>query len=140
MAMIIDAKNLIMGRLASFAAKQALKGEEIVIINAELTIITGSKANILERYTQRKERGHPYAGPFFERNEYRALKKTIRGMLPYKQAKGKEAARRVMCYNSIPKEFEGKQTITLKDCNIKNTQNLKYMTLKEVCKHMGKKE
>ena len=33
--MIIDATDLIMGRLASFAAKQALRGEQVEIINVE---------------------------------------------------------------------------------------------------------
>jgi len=33
--MIINADNLIVGRLASFAAKKALMGEEVIIVNSE---------------------------------------------------------------------------------------------------------
>ena len=40
---IIDGKGAILGRLASYAAKQALKGEEIVVLNCEEVIITGNK-------------------------------------------------------------------------------------------------
>ena len=36
---IIDGKGTILGRLASYAAKEALKGEEIVILNCNEVII-----------------------------------------------------------------------------------------------------
>ena len=45
MIKIIDGKNTVLGRLASFAAKEALKGEEIVVLNCEQVIITGNKKN-----------------------------------------------------------------------------------------------
>ena len=40
---IIDGKNAVLGRLASFVAKEALKGEEIVIVNCDEIMITGNK-------------------------------------------------------------------------------------------------
>ncbi len=138
--MIIDAKDLIMGRLASFAAKQALRGEAIDIINAEHTIITGSPKNILQHYQQKRDRGHPYAGPFFQRHEHRLLKKTIVGMLPHKQDKGRKAAKRVKCYTGIPSQFQGKQPLDLAAINVHNTRNFKYITLQELCKLLGKKQ
>ena len=48
--MIINADGLITGRLASYAAKQALLGEKVDIINSEKACITGSKPQILEKY------------------------------------------------------------------------------------------
>ena len=45
--MIIDASNLILGRLATFVAKQALLGEQVFIANCEKSVISGDKANIL---------------------------------------------------------------------------------------------
>ena len=53
--MLLDAKNMIMGRLASFAAKEALKGGQIDVVNAELAVITGTKHGVYEKY--RKKRG-----------------------------------------------------------------------------------
>ncbi len=38
--MIIDANNMILGRLASFAAKKALLGEKIDVINCEKAVIS----------------------------------------------------------------------------------------------------
>lgn len=137
--MIIDATNLILGRLASYAAKEALKGNTVDIINAENTVITGKKENIFAHYKQRRDRGHPYAGPFFQRREDRFLKRTIRGMLPRKQAKGRDAGKRIMCYIGTPKHLEGKKTEAPTHLNIQNTQNIKYVTTKAVCAYLGKK-
>ena len=40
---IIDGENAVMGRLASYVAKQALQGEEISIVNCNKVLITGNK-------------------------------------------------------------------------------------------------
>ena len=47
---IIDGKNAVLGRLASYAAKEALKGENIIILNCEKVIVTGNRKNIRERF------------------------------------------------------------------------------------------
>ena len=39
--MIIDGDGAVAGRLASTAAKTLLKGEDVIIVNAEKAIITG---------------------------------------------------------------------------------------------------
>lgn len=41
--MIVDATGLVLGRLASVAAKSLLAGEEVKIVNAEKALITGSR-------------------------------------------------------------------------------------------------
>jgi len=45
--MIIDATNLIAGRLATFVAKKALLGEEIEIVNSEKAVLTGKKSDLM---------------------------------------------------------------------------------------------
>jgi len=44
---IIDADKLILGRMASIVAKRLLNGEMIIIVNAESTVISGSRRNII---------------------------------------------------------------------------------------------
>ncbi len=44
--MIINADNLIIGRIASFAAKKALLGEKVVIVNSEEAVMTGKKKRL----------------------------------------------------------------------------------------------
>jgi large subunit ribosomal protein L13 len=138
--MIIDAKDLIMGRLASFAAKQALRGETVDVINAEKVVITGSRKNVLERYIQKRDRGHPYSGPFFQRREEKLLKKTITGMLPHKQEKGRKATKNIKCYTGIPPQFQGKPVADTTKINVHNTRNFKYITLQELCSLLGRKQ
>lgn len=92
-AKIIDATNASMGRLASTVAKRLLKGEKIVIINAEKAIITGNPLTTKKKYQERRARGTPQHGPFFPTKANAILRRTIRGMLPYKQATGRTAFR-----------------------------------------------
>ncbi len=134
--MIIDAKNLIAGRLAAFAAKQALLGEEIAIVNSEKAIITGSKKNIMAKYKTMNERGEPFHGPFIKKIPDRFLKRIIRGMLPYKKGNGRQAYKRIKCYKGVPKEFQDKKTETVNKANITKVQLAKYMTVGEVCQNL----
>ena len=131
--MIIDAKDLIAGRLGSYAAKQALLGEKVDIVNAELAVISGSKKVVYGKYKAQDERGEPFHGPFLPKLPDRFLRRIIRGMLPYKKGKGREAYKRVKCYVGVPPEFEGKTHETVKGANVVKMQNLKYITVKTVC-------
>lgn len=105
---VIDGKHAVLGRLASYAAKEALKGEEIVILNCEHVIITGNEKNIKEEFDATRGRvGSSQQGPKIARIPERIVKRTIRGMLPnYRFGRGREAFKRIKCYNFIPKEFE----------------------------------
>ena len=92
---IIDANNLVLGRMASAIAPRLLKGEKIEIINAEKAVITGNRESILEKYYRRYHatvKGNPYIqGPKFQRRADRIVAFAVRGMLPYKRKTGKEA-------------------------------------------------
>ena len=110
---VIDGTNAIMGRLASYAAKQSLKGERIAIVNAEKVIITGNKKNILENfYAKRRMSGSTIKGPKTSILAEKILKRTIRGMLPdHREGRGKEALGRIRCYKGIPKEYQDSKKI-----------------------------
>lgn len=110
---VIDGKNAVLGRLASYTAKEALKGEEIAIVNCEQIIITGSKKNILEKRREGKGKiGSGQKGPKYSERKEKIVKRVIRGMLPnHRFGRGREAFKRVKCYVGIPKEFEDKKKI-----------------------------
>ncbi len=110
---IIDGKNATMGRLASYVAKQALRGEEIVVLNCKEVIITGNKQFIKEDYQQRRRRvGSNQKGPRVSQMPEKIVKKAIRGMLPnHRWGRGKEVLQKIKCYNETPKEFEDKKKI-----------------------------
>jgi large subunit ribosomal protein L13 len=114
MTKVIDGKNAVLGRLASYSAKEALKGEEIVILNCEKVIITGNRENIRKGFLEKRERvGSGQRGPKHTRNSERIVKRTIRGMLPnHRGGRGREAMKRIKCYNGVPKDFESSKKIT----------------------------
>jgi large subunit ribosomal protein L13 len=109
---IIDGKNQVLGRLAAFAAKEALKGEEVAVVNCNEVIITGSKKNIQENFNAKRSRfGYSQRGPKHHKTTEKIVKRAIQGMMPTpKEGRGKIALKRVKCYNKIPQEFEGKET------------------------------
>ena len=135
--MIIDAENMILGRLATHVAKKALLGEKIDIVNCEKAVITGGKKYLSNEYRKKNERGtRPTKGPFMPKMPDRFVRRTIRGMLPYKQEKGKNAFKRIMCYISIPDEFKDKKIEKIESCNVSKLGNLKYQYVEKICRSM----
>ena len=126
---IIDGKSAILGRLASYVAKEALKGEEIVILNCDQVIITGNKKNIEESFKERRSRvGSSQKGPKHSKLSERIVKRTIRGMLPeHRFGRGREAFKRIRCHVGIPKEFQESKTI-----KAGKTKPYKFITVKEI--------
>jgi len=143
---IIDGDGLILGRLASTVAKKLLneKDVEIVIVNAERVVISGSKVRTFKDYKAKKDRGSKEQGPFYPKMPDRIIKRTIRGMLPYKHAKGKDAFLRLKVYLSIPEEYEDKAKAVVRELEREELENIsagrlsrKYVTIGEVSKKLG---
>ena len=108
MRVVVDGSGLVLGRLASHAAKMALKGDEVIVLNCEKIIITGNRKNIEERFEKKRGRvGTAQKGPKHSRSVDKLVKRTIRGMLPnHRTGRGREALERIMCHVGVPKEFE----------------------------------
>lgn len=129
---VIDANEGVLGRVASFAAKQSLLGKKVVVVNCEKALVSGRRANILEEYKITRRRGSSTRmGPKFPKSSERIMKRTIRGMLSYKEGRGREAFKRIMCYDSVPEKFAGAEKI-----NLKKELNVKALELKEVSKEL----
>ena len=127
---IIDGTGAIFGRLCSFAAKKALEGNEVVIVNSEKTIITGNRKNIIREYSEirKKGRSHSLKGPKIPRVSYEMLKRGLRGMLPnFRSGWGREAFKRIKCYNGIPENLKNEKMI-----KINAPEKLKFIELKEL--------
>ena len=135
--MIIDATDLIVGRMSAFAAKQALLGETIDVVNCEKAAVSGTKENVLAKFDQKRNRKTIRKGPFISRMPDRFVRRIIRGMLPYKKEKGEKAFDRIMCHIGVPKQFEGKKFETLDSANINKRQTVRFMSVNEICKSLG---
>lgn len=108
----IDAKNAVLGRIASYAAKQALGGEKVSIFNAEKAIVVGNKKEVMNKFREKRKRhGSSQKGPKYPTTAHGIIKRTIRGMLPHKKERGKKALKRIKCYDKVPKEFKDKKLI-----------------------------
>lgn len=137
---VINGKNLILGRLASKVAEELLKGKKIDIINAEKVIIVGSEKQICAKYKQRVDRAdlsNPLKGPHFPRMPDMLVRRTVRGMLPVRQARGQKAFKNLMVYMNVPKEFESSKAITVKEAEF--TGDSKHITVAQLSKKLGAK-
>ena len=137
--MIIDANNMILGRLASFAAKKALLGEDIRIVNCEKAVISGNKKYLLEKYKAKVDKGVPLKGPYFPKLPDRIVRRTIRGMLPYKKPRGEKAYKKIMCYIGIPDELKNEKPISLKEADASKLPTTRFLTLEKISRHVGAK-
>ncbi len=132
---VIDASDMPIGRLSSLVAKRLLKGEEIFIVNAEKAIINGKKEEIINRYKRKREiGGTKRKGPYFPKMPHMIIKRTVRGMLPYQQPKGRNAYKKLRVYIGVPDELKDKEMERL---NLKKSVN--YITLKELSEYLGVK-
>ena len=126
---IINAEGGSFGRICSYAAKQALEGNEIVIVNSEKAVISGNQTLSIQKYRESKQKGgSSLKGPKYINVAYRILKRGIRGMLPdHREGQGKLAFARVKCHNGVPEEFKDKEME-----KVQGSRSNKYITLQEL--------
>jgi large subunit ribosomal protein L13 len=136
-AIIVDAKGLILGRLASNVAKLLIQGETVIIINAEKAAISGKKQHIVQEAKTFLEVGHPGKGPLHPRRPDRIVSRTVRGMLPRRKPKGIEAYKRLRVYLGAPLEFENKNVQTIPEASADKLKS-PYITVGELAKEIGR--
>jgi large subunit ribosomal protein L13 len=110
---VINAEDCIAGRLASYVAKRLLNGEDIIIVNAEKSIVSGNPKAIEKFFEEKIKKGDPYHGPFYPKKPERILRRIIRGMLPHHKPRGREAFRRLKVYKSVPEELRNENLETI---------------------------
>ena len=139
MVTVIDAENLLLGRLASVVAKRALAGEEIAIVNSEKAIVSGARAHVLKDFKEKRERGSREGGPFYPRRPDHLVKRTIRGMLPYKRERGIAAFKAIKTYVGVPVEFADAERESLPEAHIDRLNNPSYVTIGAIATYLGAK-
>jgi len=133
---VIDATDLILGRLASVTAKRLLQGERINIINAEKAVISGRRRNIVMGAKKFLTIGHPGQGPYHSREPERMIKRTVRGMLPRGKSKGREALKNLRVYSDLPELLKDAEKLTLLEARADKLK-CPYITLGELSKEIG---
>jgi large subunit ribosomal protein L13 len=134
--LVIDCKNMIFGRVASHAAKNVLKGEDVHLINAEQLVLCGSPEVIVEKYKVKrrlKNKAKPENSPKYPRVPHLLVKKMVRGMLPWKSARGREAFKKLMVYAGNPKNLKENKKVEKAEFNGVS----KHITILQLCRSLG---
>lgn len=135
--LVVDARDCILGRVSSEVAQRAMDGERIAVVNAEQAIITGDEEDVLSVYRKRVEVGSDQ-GPYYPRRPDRLFKRAIRGMIPYKTPRGREAFENVRTYVGNPyADDEDREAEILEDTSLDRLSNIKFVTLGEISDQIG---
>jgi large subunit ribosomal protein L13 len=133
---IVDAKGLILGRMASIVAKRLLNGEKIIILNAEEAVISGKRSSIIKEAQKFLQVGHFRKGPLHRRRPDTIVKRTIKGMLPRRKSRGIDAFKRLKVYIGTPEKFESLDTNKILEADSTDL-NGSYIKISELSKNIG---
>ncbi len=138
---VYDASGMVLGRFASIVAKQLVLGKNVAVVNAGKAVLSGNASVLAGRYRTRlnlKESENPEHSPYWPRRPDMLVKRIIRGMLPYRRPKGKEAYRRLRVFTNVPEGLKGMKPVELK---MKNPARIYtgYITVGELSKLLGYK-
>merc|ERR1712022_67782 len=115
---VIDARGHLLGRLASFVAKEALLGQKVMVVRSEDIVISGSfirnKLKLLMKRNKRMNT-NPKKGPFHHRSPADMFQRVVRGMLPHKHYRGSAAFQRCKFVEGIPEPFNSVKRVVVPD-------------------------
>lgn len=136
---VIDATDSILGRMSTVVAKRLLLGESIDIINAEKAVVTGRKHEVTKEYLERSKIGSKNWGPFWPKSPERIVKRTIRGMLPYKKGRGREAFKRLKTHIGVPETLAKEKAETIEEAGLHKASAHSFVKIADISKAMGAK-
>ena len=140
---VVDAKGHLVGRMASIVAKQIQLGQRIVIVRCEKALYSGkhirNKLNFMEDRHKHNNTNPRRGGPFHQTAPSRIIYRTIRGMIPYKTAKGAAAMGRLKCFDGCPVSANTMKKMVIPDAlkAAKLASRAKFSVLGNVAKDCG---
>ncbi|HDN18349.1 MAG TPA: 50S ribosomal protein L13 [Candidatus Bathyarchaeota archaeon] len=135
----VDAKNHVLGRLSSHVAKLLLEGWRVIIVNAEKTVITGKKRSVKDDWQifwGVRSRVHPRHTPRHYVRPDRVLKDVIKGMLPRKKPRGRDALHRLRVYIGVPDDYKSVRYEKFEDAMLRPGTR-KHILLEDICREFG---
>ena len=138
--MIIDGKDLVLGRLASFAAKRLLEGEKVTILNAEHVVVSGRSDATVDGYRAwlaTRNVANPRRGPIHPKRPEDLVRRSVRGMLPFSSAHGIAAYHGLKVYVGVPEEFSGKVTVPVPGAELQSLGTRRYIRVGDLSKKLG---
>jgi large subunit ribosomal protein L13 len=135
----VDATNQIAGRLSSKVAKLLISGRRVVVVNAEKSLISGSRTSVVRQWQERLEIAshvNPIYGPIHPRRPDNIMRRMIRGMVPRKKTKGDLAMKRLRVYVGLPEGVDTAKLTQFKDTTAPRPIPV-YVTMRELSKTLG---
>ncbi|CAH0558033.1 unnamed protein product [Brassicogethes aeneus] len=115
-AILIDGRGHLLGRLAAIVAKTLLQGNKVTVVRCEQLNISGNfyrtKLKFMS-FLRKRCNVNPARGPFHFRAPSRIFWKTVRGMLPHKSERGKQALRNLKAYEGIPPPYDRRKRVVV---------------------------
>jgi len=136
---VIDGDGLILGRMASHVARRLMAGETIEIVNAEKIVVSGNPRMVVNKEIEFLGVGGHEKGPVHYRQPHRIVRKTIRGMLPYRKETGKKAFGRLRVHIGVPEELAEAERQSIPEIH-KSTLNRRFVTVGEIAEAIGWKK
>lgn len=134
---VIDATDLVLGRLGSNVAKRLLLGESIKLVNCKEAVILGKKRFLVERYKNKLSNKVVKQGPYYSRSPADIVKRSFRNMLPYKNQRGAEAFKRLKCFNSVPSTLLNVEKEVVDNAKLDKDSVFYYTKVEDLCKVLG---
>jgi large subunit ribosomal protein L13 len=135
----IDFENAILGRAASKTAKLLLQGESVVVLNAEKAVVRGTKKGIMQKFARRygwRAKGNPQThGPVSSRRPDKLVYSTIQHMLPYHQARGKNALKNLKIFMGKPARYEKMTSEQWPET--RNEEKKNFLSTKQISEELG---
>ena len=135
----VDASDQIAGRLSSKVAKLLLSGKRVIVVNAERSLISGSRTSVVNQWKQRLElasKVNPIYGPIHPRRPDNILRRMVRGMLPRKKPKGASALKRLRVYIGVPAGVDAAKLSKFEDAAASRPIPV-YVTMADLSKSLG---
>ncbi|HLC59421.1 MAG TPA: 50S ribosomal protein L13 [archaeon] len=133
---IYNAENQVLGRICSVIAKDLLKGEAVVVVNCEKSVVSGTPKATKVQYLAKKERGDVFHGPFFPRYPDGIFRRTVRGMLPFDMKRGRIAYKNLTVHVGLPEELKNRKMIKVEKFD-SNKLPTKFVSLSDLSVSMG---
>ncbi|MFH1095609.1 MAG: 50S ribosomal protein L13 [Candidatus Micrarchaeota archaeon] len=142
MMIVINAKGQIAGRLSARIAKFLLAGEEVAVIEAQDSVLSGTlQAHIARMHLRRtqKDKRDPEKSPKYPKLPHLLFRRMVRGMLPKKSQRGRDALHLFRAYTGTPAALAGEKAVSYPELS-KADSLRKKITLGQLCKVFGYEE
>ncbi|TVU40288.1 hypothetical protein EJB05_13745, partial [Eragrostis curvula] len=109
LAVVVDARDHMMGRLSSIVSKALLKGQAVDVVRCEEIAVSGGlvrQKSKFARFLRKRMNTKPSHGPLHHRSPSRIFWRAVRGMIPHKTARGEAALARLRAFDGVPPPYD----------------------------------